>query len=85
MNKEKIAQARIVSFLWINAIANLLAQVMNSEVMDLYHQAAHHEFSTGLLPCRAEDQKTNMLSYLMIGAMFFSWCGDIFLMLQAMT
>jgi uncharacterized membrane protein YhhN len=81
MNKEKIARL-VLYFFYINAIANLFAQVMNSDLMDFITKPLIM-ISLLIYYLSSRNQKTNMLTYLMIGAMFFSWCGDILLMLQA--
>ncbi len=80
MNREKISRLALYAF-YVNAIANLFAQVMKSELLDfitkpLIMNTILIYYLTG------RDKKVNTLTYLMIGAIFFSWGGDIILMLQ---
>lgn len=80
MNKQKLSQAALYLF-YGNAIINLFAQVMKSDWVDFITKPLI--MSTLLVYYLAgRKEKTNNLSYLMIAAIFFSWSGDIILMLQ---
>lgn len=81
MDKQKLAQIALYLF-YGNAIINLLAQVMKNEVVDYITKPLI--MSTLLVYYLAgRREKSNTLSYLIIGAILFSWSGDILLMLQA--
>jgi len=80
MNKEKTS--RLLQYIfYINAIANLFAQIIKSEWLDFITKPLI--MSTLLIYyLLARKQKANTLTYLMVGAIIFSWLGDIILMLQ---
>ncbi len=80
MNKEKISRILLYIF-YINAIANLIAQIIKSEWLDFITKPLI--MSTLLIYYLvSRQQKANTLTYFMIGAVVFSWFGDIILMLQ---
>jgi uncharacterized membrane protein YhhN len=80
MKKEKRAQFAIY-FFYGNAIINLLAQIVKIDVID-YITKPLIMSSLLIYYLAGRKEKANTLTSLMIAAIFFSWCGDIILMLQ---
>lgn len=80
MKKEKLSQVALY-FFYGNAIINLLAQIVKIEIID-YITKPLIMSSLLIFYLAGRKEKANTLTRLMIAAIFFSWCGDIILMLQ---
>jgi len=81
MPRLKIAQYAIY-FFYANAIVNLFSQVIKVQVLEFVTKPLIM-LSLLVYYLTGKSEKSNLLTYLMIGAIIFSWLGDVILMLQA--
>ncbi len=80
MNKTSVSQFALYGFYAVS-IANLYAQVMQLELVDMITKPLL--MVTLLLHyLTARSRPMNKLSWLIVGAVLFSWFGDILLMLK---
>ena len=82
MTKQKISIAALYAFYTVSII-NLNVQVMHIQILD-YITKPLLMVTLGLHYFSARNQKPGMLAYLVLGALVFSWFGDVLLMLQGM-
>lgn len=80
MTKERLSVAALY-FFYANAITNLFSQVMNLQLVQ-YVSKPLIMFTLLVYYLTGRKAKPNTLTYLMVGAIFFSWGGDMLLMLQ---
>jgi uncharacterized membrane protein YhhN len=80
MKKEKLSQVVLYLF-YVNAIVNLFTQVTKNELLDFVTKPLIM-ITLLVYYLAGRKEKPNTLTYLAIGAILFSWCGDIILMLQ---
>lgn len=80
MNKSKLSKIALYSF-FVVSIANLITQIIELEWLDIVTKPLLM-ITLLIYYLTSREGKLNKLSNLILGAVVFSWFGDILLMLQ---
>lgn len=80
MNKSKLSKIALYSF-FVVSIANLITQIIEIEWLDMVTKPLLM-ITLLIYYLTSREGKLNKLSNLILGAVVFSWFGDILLMLQ---